>query len=34
VIADQEPKFCAAGIARGVVLMDAGYGSDTRLRTE
>jgi SRSO17 transposase len=25
---------CAAGIARGVVLMDAGYGVDTRLRTE
>lgn len=24
----------AAGIARGVVLMDAGYGADTRLRTE
>ena len=25
---------CAAGIARGVVLMDAGYGADTNLRTE
>jgi len=25
---------CAAGIPRGVVLMDAGYGSDTKLRTE
>jgi SRSO17 transposase len=24
---------CEAGIVRGVVLMDAGYGSDTRLRT-
>jgi hypothetical protein len=23
-----------AGIARGVVLMDAGYGADTSLRTE
>jgi len=25
---------CAAGVPRGVVLMDAGYGSDTRLRME
>lgn len=25
---------CAARVARGVVLMDAGYGSDTRLRAE
>jgi SRSO17 transposase len=24
---------CKAGVPRGVVLMDAGYGSDTRLRT-
>ena len=24
---------CAAGVPKGVVLMDAGYGSDTRLRT-
>jgi SRSO17 transposase len=25
---------CAAGIPRGIVLMDAGYGAETRLRTE
>jgi SRSO17 transposase len=27
-------KACEAGISRGVVLMDAGYGADTGLRTE
>lgn len=31
---DQIRAAQAAGIAPGVVLMDAGYGSDTRLRTE
>jgi len=31
---EQLRAACAAGMARGVVLMDAGYGNDTRLRTE
>jgi len=31
---DQIRAACAAGIPRGTVLMDAGYGSDTKLRTE
>jgi SRSO17 transposase len=31
---DQIKAACAAGLPRGVVLMDAGYGNDTRLRTE
>jgi SRSO17 transposase len=31
---DQIRAACAAGIPHGVVLMDAGYGSDTKLRTE
>jgi SRSO17 transposase len=31
---DQIRAACAADIPRGVVLMDAGYGSDTKLRTE
>jgi SRSO17 transposase len=31
---EQIRDACAAGVPRGVVLMDAGYGSDTRLRTE
>ncbi len=31
---DQIRKALAAGIPRGVVLMDAGYGADTGLRTE
>src|SRR5471032_605654 len=31
---DQIRAACAAGIPRGVVLMDAGYGADTGLRTE
>jgi SRSO17 transposase len=30
---EQVRAACAAGVPRGVVLMDAGYGSDTRLRT-
>jgi SRSO17 transposase len=30
---DQVKAACAAGIARGVLLMDAAYGSDTKLRT-
>jgi SRSO17 transposase len=31
---EQIRAACAAGIARGVVLLDAGYGNHTRLRTE
>jgi SRSO17 transposase len=31
---DQIRSACEAGIDRGVVLMDAGYGADTTLRTE
>jgi SRSO17 transposase len=31
---DQLRAACAAGVPRGVVLMDAGYGADTRLREE
>jgi len=31
---EQIRTACAAGIPRGVVLMDAGYGADTSLRTE
>src|SRR5713101_6836194 len=31
---DQIRAACAAGIPRGTVLMDAGYGSDTKLRIE
>lgn len=31
---EQLRDACAAGVPRGVVLTDAGYGSDTRLRTE
>ena len=31
---DQIRAACTAGIPRGTVLMDAGYGSDTKLRTE
>ena len=31
---EQIRAACVAGIARGVVLMDAGYGADTSLRTE
>jgi SRSO17 transposase len=31
---EQIRAACAAGMPRGVVLMDAGYGNDTRLRTE
>jgi SRSO17 transposase len=31
---EQIRSACAAGIARGVVLMDAGYGADTGLREE
>ncbi|UPT87669.1 IS701 family transposase [Bradyrhizobium barranii subsp. apii] len=31
---EQIRSACAAGIARGVVLMDAGYGADTALREE
>lgn len=34
IAVDQIRDACAAGVPRGVVLMDAGYGSDTRLRTE
>jgi SRSO17 transposase len=30
---EQIRRACEAGLARGVVLMDAGYGSDTSLRT-
>jgi len=33
-IALEQIAACAAGIARGVVLLDAGYGNHTRLRTE
>ena len=31
---EQIRAACAAGLPRGVVLMDAGYGSSTRLREE
>jgi SRSO17 transposase len=31
---DQIKSACAAGLPRGVVLMDAGYGNDTELRTQ
>jgi SRSO17 transposase len=31
---EQIRAACAAGLPRGVVLMDAGYGNDTKLRTE
>src|SRR5712675_3807291 len=31
---DQLRWACEAGVARGVVLLDAGYGNDARLRTE
>ena len=38
VLADRrdvtETGTCAAGVPRGVVLMDAGYGTNTRLREE
>jgi SRSO17 transposase len=31
---EQIRAACAAGLPRGVVLMDAGYGTNTRLREE